>query len=156
MDGLFARALHEEAGGVPDLVREVAAAFQLLVEEAEVVAGGAAGRHREAESVGAVLVHDRQRVDDVAAALRHLVALIVADHAVQVDMAEGYFAGVVEAGHDHPRHPEEEDVVTRLQHRRRIPVAQVIRIFRPAECGVRPKRRGEPRVEHVRVLLYVV
>ena len=68
-------------------------------------------------------------------------------------MTERDFAHVVEPHHDHPRHPEEEDVVPRLEHRGRVPVAQLLGLLRPAQRRVWPKPGREPRVEHIRVLL---
>ena len=57
------------------------------------------------------------------------------------------------AEHHHPRHPEEQDVVAGDQDGGRIELRQFGGAVRPAHRRERPQRRGEPRVEHVGVLL---
>ena len=52
---------------------------------------------------------------------------LVAHGAVQVHGRVRDLAEVVEAEHDHPGDPEEDDVVARLHHRRRVPVRQLRR-----------------------------
>ena len=58
------------------------------------------------------------------------------------------------ARHDHPGHPEEEDLRARST---RVSVGverlQLRRLLRPAEGGEGPEPGGEPGVQHVRVLL---
>ena len=58
-------------------------------------------------------VHDVERVDDVALGLRHLVAVLVADEAGDVDLAERHVAHELQAHHHHARDPEEDDVEAR-------------------------------------------
>ncbi|KAG1081065.1 hypothetical protein G6F40_015641 [Rhizopus arrhizus] len=64
-------------------------------------------------------VDDVQRIEHVALALGHLLALAVADQAGEVDVLERDLPDQVVGGHDHARHPEEDDVETGDQHRRR-------------------------------------
>jgi len=75
---------------------------------------------------------------------------------VDIDVLERNLAGDVGGHHHHARHPEEDDVETRDQHRRgqveierRVGFGRILR--RPVERGERPQRRREPRIEHVRV-----
>ncbi len=56
------------------------------------------------------------------------------------------------AEHDHPRHPEEQNVEAGHQLLRRIKNIQVARGFRPSENGAGKQPRRKPRVEHVRLL----
>ena len=60
--------------------------------------------------VGAVLIHDLERIDHVALGLRHLLLVGIAHQAVHVNFAERHLARHLEAEHDHARHPEEQDV----------------------------------------------
>ena len=76
-----------EAGRVPDLVAEVAVAGDPLLGQLDVPPLGGEGGQGEAEGVGAVLVDDRQRVDDVPLGLGHLLPLGVAHQGVDVDVA---------------------------------------------------------------------
>ncbi len=71
---------------------------------------------------------------------------------MQVDGAEGHVARIVQPHHDHAGHPEEKDVVACLQDRGGVEVAQVICVVGPAQGGVGPEGRGEPCIQHVRVL----
>ncbi len=66
------RADHEP-GRVPELRREVASAVELRPGEALVDAGGVARHERHAERIGADLADHRERVDDVALRLAHLL-----------------------------------------------------------------------------------
>ena len=114
----------EEAGGVPDLVGEGAVAFGAGFVEGDVGAGAGLGGEGEADGVRAVLGDDLDGVDDVALGLGHLLAVGVADEAVDVDVAEGDGVGggaraavghanvfhEMAAEHDHAGDPEEEDV----------------------------------------------
>ena len=147
-----------EARGVPQLVREVAASLDAVVGDALVVAWAGAGDQRVAQRVRAVLLDHAERVDDVAEGLRHLAPVGRAHEAVQVDRLEGDVAAleaahVVEREHDHAGDPEEDDVVARLHHLRRVEAREVVRVLvRPAQRRVRPEARGEPSVEGVLVL----
>ena len=96
---------------------------------------------------------EAQRVEHVAPDLAHLLALLVADQPVQVDGAEGNIARILHAHHNHPGHPEEEDVVAGLHDRGRVEIAQVFGIIGPAQGGVRPQPGAEPGIQHIRVLL---
>ena len=77
-----------------------------------------------------------ERIEDVALRLRHLLAFLVADDRVDVDVAERDFAGEVGRHHDHPDDPEEDDVEAGDQHRRGQERAQL------AACPA-----GQPSVE---------
>ena len=101
-----------EAGRVPELRREVAraghpAAARRRPSSPEAAARASVNRTR----VGAELLDRLERVDHVAAGLGHLLAAH-ADEPVEVHGRERRALGEAQARHDHPRHPEEEDVVS--------------------------------------------
>ncbi len=114
----------EEAGGVPDFVGEGAVAFGAGFAEGNVGARRGHGGEGEADGVGAEALDDVDGVDDVALGLGHLLAVGVADEAVDVDLFErdgvgelalaavrhGDVLHEVAAEHDHAGYPEEEDV----------------------------------------------
>src|SRR5271154_1830103 len=68
-----------EAADVPELVAEVAALLDLLFVEADVGALRRDADEAEAESVGAVLGDEVERVGRIAERFRELAALLVAD-----------------------------------------------------------------------------
>ncbi len=130
------------AGGLLDLLHH------LRLHEA----AGALGH----QVVDGDAVDDVQRVEHVALALGHLLALAVADQAGEVDVLERNLPGQVVGGHDHARHPEEDDVEAGDQHRRRQVAVEAtlghgLRV-RPAQGGERPDLRGEPGFQHVAFL----
>ena len=155
---------------VEELVGELAALGDLVLVEAHVLRR----RHRqqaEAHGVGAVggelaaLLEDRraraaldqvERVDPGAERLRHPAPVGRLDDRVDVDVAERDVAHELEPEHDHPGHPQEDDVARREQHVGRVEGAQLRRVVGPAERRERPQLRGEPGVEHVRVRLPAV
>ena len=63
---------------------------------------------------------------------------------------------LLEAGEDHARDPEEDDVIARDHDARGIPELQILRVLiRPAERGKRPECGAEPGVEHVGIAVDV-
>ena len=91
--GFRGDAVHlAEAGGVPEFGDKAAVGFDAGGTEFDVAAGTGEGADGEAEGVCAVGVDELERVDDVALGFRHLLALLVADEAVDVDGAEGHLA----------------------------------------------------------------
>ena len=110
-------------------------------------AGGALGNELvESDSVAEV-----EGIEDVALRLRHLVAVRVANEAVDVDLPKGHVPHELEPEHDHPGDPEEDDVEAGNQHRGRVEGAQPRVVLRPAERREGPEGRGVPGVEHVRI-----
>ena len=69
-----ADAVHlQEAGGVPQLGREVAIALDALLIELDVATLAFHRREREAQRVGAIFVDQAERIDGVALRLGHLL-----------------------------------------------------------------------------------
>ena len=73
----------------PELVAEIAALLDLLFIEADVGALRRDAHEAEAESVGAILGDEIERIGRVAERLRELAALLVADQPSEVDVLEG-------------------------------------------------------------------
>ena len=65
------------------------------------------------------------------------------------------FAHILHAGEDHTRHPEEDDVISGDQRTSRIEIFQFLGLIGPAQRRERPKSRGEPGIQRIRVLLQV-
>ena len=159
---LLGRAQQHEPRGVPELVGELAALGDLVLVEADVLRGG----HREqaeAHRVGAVggelaaLLEDgraraaldqRQRVDPGAERLRHPAAVGRLDDRVQVDVGERDVARELDPEHDHPGHPQEEDLAARREDVGRVEGAQLrrcpraSRAWRTATARRRTRCRG--------------
>mmetsp|Transcript_2264 Transcript_2264/g.6978 ORF Transcript_2264/g.6978 Transcript_2264/m.6978 type:complete len:363 (-) Transcript_2264:1436-2524(-) len=141
----------EKPRGVPQLVAEVAVLRDAVHRERHVLAGRHARHEGEPQRVGAVLVDDVEGVDDVALRLRHFFVVLVSYEPVHVDDLERRLSGELQAHHDHSRDPEEQDVVARLETRRRVELVQVRGLFGPADRREGPEPRREPRVQHVAV-----
>jgi len=73
-------------------------------------AGGTTAENAEAESVGTVFGDHIHRIDDVAFALGHFLTVGVKDKTMEIDLAEGDFAGDVETHHNHAGDPGKENV----------------------------------------------
>ena len=143
--------LKREARGVPDLRREGAVPRNACLAERQVAAGARKHGEREPHRVRAELVAHLERVDDVALRLRHLLALLVADEAVQDDVGEGRAAVEGRSRHDHPGDPEEQDIEPRDEDARRVEALEVRGLLRPAENRERHEPGREPGVEDVGV-----
>ena len=109
-------------------------------------------RHeRVAQRVGAVALDHLERVDAVAERLGHLAMLGVADRAVQVHAGVRHLAHELEARHDHPRHPEEQDLgggdqrVAGVERREIRASARASRGSRTARARRRTRCRARPR-----------
>src|SRR5437870_11279828 len=61
----------------------------------------------------------------------------------------------MKAHHDHPCHPEKQDVVSGDQQGRRIVLVEVGGLCGPAQRGERQQRRAEPSVKNVGILFQV-
>ena len=124
-----------------------------MIDEADIAALRRHGGQGEAGGVGAVLVDELQRVDDVALGLAHLLALFVADQGMHVDRVERLFIQEFKTHHHHAGNPEENDVEAGDQNVGRIIAAQFGGLVRPAQGRERPEGGREPGVEHVLVAL---
>ena len=82
-------------------------------------------------------VDDVERVDDVALGLGHLLAVLVADQAGDVDVAERHVAHELQSHHHHAGDPEEDDVEAGDQH-----------AARDRSAPSSPVRSGQPSVEN--------
>ena len=153
--GVLAQIHQHIAGSVPQLIGKVAHGLALLGVETGVVSGRVAGDQVHPQGVAAVLVDHFQRVNAVAQRLGHLASLIVPHQTVDKHGVEGRLAGMLAAGEDHSRNPEENDVVARDQHVRRVEIVKVFRLFRPAQRFKGPQSGGEPGIQHVGVTLNV-
>src|SRR5213592_1808061 len=98
-----------EAAGVPEFVAEVAAQLDVFLVEKHVLAERRASHRAEAKGVGAVFGDQFERVGRVAECLRHLAALLVANEAGEINVAERYLDHELVARHDHARDPEKDD-----------------------------------------------
>ena len=135
--------------------------------QANVLRAGLQLAHDVAQRVGAVARDDVERVDAVALALRHALALAVEDRRVQEHRRERHVAEVVEPRDHHARDPQRDDVAAGHEAAARVPVVERVLVpvlaaqrslarvdlrgigVRPTQRAVRPQRRTEPRVEHV-------
>ncbi len=127
-----------EAGRIPHLIGKVAVGLHAGEREVNVVAGSGAGEEGEAQGVTAVLVYDLQRIYHVVLGAAHLLTVFVPHHPVQVDVVEWDVASTLQPHHDHPRHPEEQDVVAGLEDGGGVEVAQILGVVGPAQGGKGP------------------
>src|SRR5579883_331522 len=142
----------DKARRVPELVGKIARSLELFLGQPHVVAGSGAGHQCVAQGIRAKPVDHLQRVANIPLRLRHLLPMLIAQQAVEVNDLEGRFTGKLQAEHDHARDPEEDDVVAGLQNGCWIEVAKILSILRPAQGAERPQPRAEPRIEDIRIL----
>ena len=150
-----------EAGGVPQLGREIAIAFDPLLIELDVAPLAFHRSQGEAQRIGAIFIDQAERIDGVALRLGHFRTVRCTDQPVQIEGPERHLTHEVNALHDHPGIPEEQYVEARDQHIVRIMAVQerlaatsriaLQRRIGPAERPERPQRRREPGVEHIAV-----
>ncbi len=141
-----------EAGGVPQLGAKVPIALNALCRQLDVPRLARHGGQGETQGVGAIGVHQFQRIHDVALGLGHLGALGVADQGVEEHPLERNLAGEVQAHHHHPGDPVEDDVEARHQGVGGIESGQVGGLHGPAQGRERPEAGREPGIEDVVIL----
>ena len=73
--------------------------------------------------------------------------------AVVTHRGEGQGVRQMQTHHDHPRHPEEQDVEPGLEQLGGVEGLQVVRVVGPTEDREREEARAEPGIEHVFVLV---
>ena len=145
----------DEAGGVPDLIGEVAGGLHLFIHIAGIIAGAVAGHQHKAQGIRAVLVDDLQRVYAVAEGFAHLAALGIPHQAMNEDGIKGLFAGVFQTGEDHAGDPEGDDIVTGDEGGGGVEFAHLGSVIRPAQGGEGPQCAGEPGIQGIGVLGHV-
>jgi hypothetical protein len=148
-----------EPGRIPQLVAEVPRGLNPVRADRNIGARVGPAGEGEPDGVGTELVQPLDRVHGVAERLGHLLAVLVAHHAVQRHRSERHRVGGrllgsgVEAEHHHPGHPEEQDVVPGHQHLVRVELRQRRCVVGPAESRERPQRGGEPGVQDIGILV---
>ena len=88
--------------------------------------------------VQADTVDDIQRVQHVTLGFGHFMAILVAHQAMDVNLTKGDITHEFDAHHDHPRHPEENDVKASDQHAGGIEGLECSGLLRPAQRRKRP------------------
>ena len=127
------RAVHlQQPRRVPQLGDEAAISLHPLRAELHVPPRAGQRADGEAQCVGPKAVDQRQRVDDVAAGLAHLLPAFVTHQAMDHDLAERHVAAEVQPHHQHPGHPEEDDVEPGHQHVAGIVARQLGRRLGPS------------------------
>ena len=143
---------HGESRRVPDLVHEKLVPLDPLLRHPDVPPLGGEGRQREAEGVRPEFVHHLQGIDAVPLRLAHLLAVLVPDEGVEVNIPEGDVLHHVEPHHHHPGDPEEEDVEAGHQQRRGIEGLERFGLLGPSQGRKGPQRGAEPGVEDILLL----
>ena len=125
--------------------------------ERQVVARRGSQQHPHAHPVRAVLIHQHDRVGRIAKRFGHLPTQFVAHRTGEIHMLERYLLAVIQTGHNHTRHPEENDIGSRHQIGRRIIIAdfRIVRLADAIEDLDRPQPGREPGIQNVFVLLEV-
>ena len=100
----------------------------------------------------AYTVNEIKWIQYVALGLGHLLAVLVANQAVNINFVKRHIAHELDAHHDHACDPEENDVEAGDEHITGIKLIKRIRLLGPAKRTEWPERRREPRVQDIFVL----
>src|SRR3954463_15755346 len=103
---------------IPKLGRKVSAFFDLSFIESNVLSGRGDAHQTKSQAVGAVLVDQLERIRRIAKRLRHFATLAVANDAGKENVVErnvvlglvGRAGFELNAGNDHSRDPEKNDI----------------------------------------------
>ena len=110
IDALLAGKHLQKARGIPDFCSKITTQLKLLFGDVDILPSRRQGNQTEAQSIGAEVLDDIERIDGIAQALAHLAPLVVAHGAVEIHPLEGHIAHEFQAGHNHARNPEEDNV----------------------------------------------
>ena len=122
----------DKPGGVPDLIGEVPAGFQLLLGKAHIVSGAVSSHQGKPEGIRAVLLDDLDGIDAVAQGFAHLPALGIPHQPVEEHRFKGDIPHVLQAGENHAGYPEENNIIACHQGVGRIEIGKLRGLFRPA------------------------
>lgn len=92
----------------------------------------------------------------IAPRFGHDLAVFVLDRAVDHDMGEGGGLFELHADHDHPGHPQGEDIAACHEGGRRVEKLKIGGIIGPTQGGKRPDLGGEPGIQDIGVLDKIV
>ena len=118
---------------IPELINEILVAGNPIFGQFDVATHGGHGCQSKPESIGAVFLHDVERVDDVPFRFGHLLPFFVAHQCMNVNVPKRDIIHELEPHHDHPRHPEKQNIETRDQGGGRVEALEIVRLMRPAE-----------------------
>jgi len=108
-------------------------AFDAFFRELDIATlDGQCGK-REAERIGAEVIHHDQGIDDIAPGLAHLLTLGIPHQGMNIHLAERHLLHAMKTHHHHAGHPEEEDIERGHQHRGGIEASQFRGILGPAQ-----------------------
>ena len=144
-----------EPGGVPDFGGEIAIAGDPALGQLDIPPLDGERRQGEAQGIGAVLVHQIDRIDDIALRLGIFLPPAVAHQTVNIDIGKGHpavavaIAHEIHAHHHHPGDPEEDDVLARHQYAAGIVAVELRRLVGPAQGRERPQGGREPGIQHI-------
>ena len=139
---------HAEARCIVELVGEILALLNLLLVELHVRTRRRNAHQAEAQTIGAVLRNQIERIRAVAETLAHLAPAQIAHNRREEHIAERLAAREAVTGHNHAGHPEKDDIGPRHQIRRRVKLRAALRIHRRE----RPQPAAEPRIERILIL----
>ena len=100
------------------------------------------------------MIDEGEWIGRVTKRLRHLPPELVTHDAGEVDATEGLISLILIAGHDHARHPEEDDIRTSDKVGRGVVITHfvVTGMVNAVEESDGPKPRREPSVEAILIL----
>ena len=150
VDALDRREAEHELGDVEQLVGELAPDLHLILAERG-VDPRSRRRRPVTDGIGAVLVEQAHRCDDVALRLRHLLAVGVEDPAGDRGVTPWRPAELEMTAHDRGEQPGADDVVRLRSHVHGEHAGEQVGILLPPAGDLGRQRRRRPRVEHVGV-----
>jgi hypothetical protein len=141
-----------ETARIPEFVDEVSVPLDPLLGEANVSSLGGEGSQGKAEGIGAVAVHDDERIDDVPPRLTHLLPFCIPDEGMNVHFPERHRPHDVEAHHHHTGNPKKENVEGGDEGGSGVKTLELRRLLGPSHGGEGPQGGTEPGVQDVLVL----
>ena len=138
-----------ETAGIPQFVGKIPADFAFLVRILDIQPDRRDVNDREPQRVRAVLRDHIQRIGRVAQRFGELAPEAVAYDARKIDVAERMRSLELVSGHDHARHPEEDDIRSGHQVVGRVEEFLFRGLFRPTHDRERPQPGTEPGIQHI-------
>ena len=139
--GAVNRVHFGKTGGIPQLGAKVPIALDTVHRQFKNAAYCGHLREAKAQRIGPKRIDNFQRVNHIAAGLRHFLTFFIPHQLMQINRVKRNFIHHGQLHHHHPGHPEKQNILTGDKHIGGVVFFQRFGLLGPAQGADWPKPR---------------